>query len=306
MVAVVQIEQARAAELGGDDPLEFLSEHGDWKVCLEAVFAAARRGDIPRGLELADQAAEAHPATGRIFAARVFLKHVADPASALAEFAEAVQVVPKSGEVWCEGARLFLSPALPHFDLRRARECLAFAAHLTPQYGDTFLELQRLEILERLADRCRACVALRGDCLDVLRLAEREVPLPEASGGGPGEDLLLLAGSADPNYGLLWNWCARNTLAETFAAMHACVVEDLQDRAIFRAYCASCLRTTSSSVAVCARCERSWALASWSCSSRRMIESAICEKRGETGEGTEGGRVASCCLSSATSSSSFL
>ena len=60
----------------------------------------------------------------------------------------AIQEVPKSGEVWCEGARCHMNPLhLNSFDLSSAQKFLSFAVQFTPQYGDTFLELLRLEML---------------------------------------------------------------------------------------------------------------------------------------------------------------
>lgn len=56
--------------------------------------------------------------------------------------------VPKSGEVWCEGARCHLNPLLLRsFDLGLAQLHLNFAIQFTPQYGDTFIEYLRLELL---------------------------------------------------------------------------------------------------------------------------------------------------------------
>lgn len=56
--------------------------------------------------------------------------------------------VPKSGEVWCEGARCHMNPLLLHsFDLGVAQRNLCFAIQFTPQYGDTFIECLRLELL---------------------------------------------------------------------------------------------------------------------------------------------------------------
>ena len=60
----------------------------------------------------------------------------------------AIQEVPKSGEVWCEGVRCHMNPLhLNSFDLSSAQKFLSFAVQFTPQYGDTFLELLRLEML---------------------------------------------------------------------------------------------------------------------------------------------------------------
>ena len=50
-------------------------------------------------------------------------------------FREALKEVPKSGEVWCEGARICMNPLSSKFDLERARQFLDFAIRFTPQYG---------------------------------------------------------------------------------------------------------------------------------------------------------------------------
>src|SRR5688500_13928839 len=59
-------------------------------------------------------------------------------------FNQALKDVPKSGEVWCEGARLALQ--LGKFE--QARKFLDFSLHFTPQYGDSLVEYLRLELLE--------------------------------------------------------------------------------------------------------------------------------------------------------------
>ena len=51
--------------------------------------------------------------------------------------------VPKSGEVWCEAARLALNPTMPFFTLAKAQLFLKYAIQFTPQYGDSFLEFIR-------------------------------------------------------------------------------------------------------------------------------------------------------------------
>jgi la-related protein 1 len=63
-------------------------------------------------------------------------------------FQEALNEVPKSGEVWCEGARL----AIHRGDLQQARKFLDFSLHFTPQYGDSLIEYLRLEMLEGTTD----------------------------------------------------------------------------------------------------------------------------------------------------------
>ena len=54
--------------------------------------------------------------------------------------------IPKSGEVWCEGARLAMTrhPQNQYYDLNQALLYLEFAIQFTPQYGDSFLEIIRV------------------------------------------------------------------------------------------------------------------------------------------------------------------
>jgi len=63
----------------------------------------------------------------------------------------AITEVPKSGEVWCEKCRCHLNPLSTHqFDLRQAQRSLCFAIQFTPQYGDTFIECIRLEMISQV------------------------------------------------------------------------------------------------------------------------------------------------------------
>ena len=50
--------------------------------------------------------------------------------------------VAKCGEVWCEGARIFMNPSSSYFDLLNASKCLNYAVFFTPQYGDSFIEVR--------------------------------------------------------------------------------------------------------------------------------------------------------------------
>ena len=63
---------------------------------------------------------------------------------ALSVFLSALQYVSKSGEVWCEGARIFMNPMSRHFHPLNAQRCLNFAVFFTPQYGDSFIEVLKL------------------------------------------------------------------------------------------------------------------------------------------------------------------
>ncbi len=63
----------------------------------------------------------------------------------------ALREVPKSGEVWCEGARSHMNPLdAVLFDPALALRYLTFAIQFTPQYGDTFIEYMRVEIINQL------------------------------------------------------------------------------------------------------------------------------------------------------------
>ena len=103
-------------------------------------------------------------------------------------FQQALLEVPKSGEVWCEGARICLNPYSAHFNLKVARNFLDFAIEFTPQYGDSFIEYLRLLML-----------------LD-QRTEEFERDL---------ERLWQLCINAEPNYGTLWFHCKTSVLLTT-------------------------------------------------------------------------------------------
>lgn len=160
----VCIERARTEEYAGglQEARAVLSdartyEGHDWKVFLEHIFMEARQGCLKAAKETALAALELHPATGRLWSALIALEHSANGvAAAMTTFRRAVREVPKSGEVWCEGARVFLNPLGAHFSLAHAQKCLEFAVHLTPQYGDSFLESLRLRVCLDLHARMRA------------------------------------------------------------------------------------------------------------------------------------------------------
>lgn len=122
----------------------------DWKVWLESVALEVRCCDIARAVHLCDAALEAHQGTGRLWATLVQLRHFQGRDEAqLAALKRALVAVPKSGEVWCEGGRVHLNPFSDTFDLARAKRHLHFATRFTPQYGDGFVEMIRLEVVDQ-------------------------------------------------------------------------------------------------------------------------------------------------------------
>jgi len=156
--AVALLECARLEEFVGDVELAngILCRSrnvggSDWKVWLESVMLAIRNGNYTKAIVLSQKALQQHSGTGRLWASLVQLRHLADVEEAQFEsLALALNAVPKSGEVWCEGARIHLNPFSRTFDLQRASRHLLFATKFTPQYGDGFLETLRLLILDQL------------------------------------------------------------------------------------------------------------------------------------------------------------
>ncbi len=130
---------------------------------------------VARSLVQAKQALLLHNGTGRLWAILVQLQPT--PSLRRQTFKAAVQRVPKSGEVWCEGVRMSLDPSSKYFNLRTAKKCLDFALEFTPQYGDTFVEYLRF-----------------------VMLTHRESQ--EASAR-----VFRLCSNADPNYGACWFRC---------------------------------------------------------------------------------------------------
>ena len=47
-------------------------------------------------------------------------------------FMLAVKHVPKSGEVWCEGSRIYMNPNQSIYSIKEAVKCIDYALKLTP------------------------------------------------------------------------------------------------------------------------------------------------------------------------------
>ena len=130
--AVALLECARLEEFVGDVELASAilcrsrSVGGsDWKVWLESVMLAIRNGNYTKAIALSQKALQQHSGTGRLWASLIQLRHLADFEEAQFEsLALALNAVPKSGEVWCEGARIHLNPFSRTFDLQRANRHL--------------------------------------------------------------------------------------------------------------------------------------------------------------------------------------
>ena len=194
--AIVMLEQSRLHELQGNVAAARAllktarrTNAQEWKVFLESVLVEVRAREPRNALREAKRALDKHRGTGRLWAVLIQLEHAAGVHQQLRVFFVALKEVPKSGEVWCEGARLFLNPHSECFSLDIARQFLEFAIEFTPQYGDSFIELMRLQMLL----------------------------------GSPAEEaerLWQLCINAEPNYGTLWFHCKVSVLLTTRQVLH--------------------------------------------------------------------------------------
>lgn len=118
----------------------------EWKVFLELILLELRSNNLSGAITAAETALQVHSGTGRLWAILIQLRQ-GNESEQLKIFRAAIREVPKSGEVWCEGARIALNPASSHFNLKLAKRFLNFAVQFTPQYGDSFVEYLRLKML---------------------------------------------------------------------------------------------------------------------------------------------------------------
>ena len=124
-------------------------------------------------------------------------------------FRLALRYVAKSGEVWCEGARIFLDPTCSYFSPQHARIALNFAAFFTPQYGDVFIEVAVAPPTHPQGIRLHMIVS------DALFVGRRLHPLQLTSllAAVPSLPLFIRNASLfNPNYGPLWNRCAASSI----------------------------------------------------------------------------------------------
>jgi len=162
----------------------------EWKVFLEIVLLEVRARNYYRALAEVREALQVHFLTGRLHALHIFIvshfkssfassqsQTINDSMNEWHILKRALYEVPKAGEVWTEGARL----AIKAKDFVHARRFLDFALEFTPQYGDSFVEYLRLELLQN------------GPHADLAQL----------------EQVVL---TSTPNYGVLWNFCKTHSL----------------------------------------------------------------------------------------------
>jgi len=236
--STVLLECARLEEYCGDLPLsrsilcKARQQFGksDWKVWLSSVNLECRCELRERAIVFAQEALSIHRGTGRLWAALIQLRHDDGELYQMKVLKHALRAVPKSGEVWCEGARIYLNPFSPTFDLQAASRHLSFAARFTPQYGDSFLEQLRLNMIDQwliplaapfinsmheaflscdqmqIEDAYHCIAKHTKNAADVLKTQLKETTLVKKDVLDTSE-LELRCSSADPNYGHLWFQC---------------------------------------------------------------------------------------------------
>ena len=96
-----------------------------------------------------------------------------------------------------------------NFDLRAARAALDFAVQFTPQYGDSFVEVARLQLLEALDKALfqdiTCCQRRQSFSADVPTISKEQ--LERALNPVATARLELRCANADPNYGAVWFEC---------------------------------------------------------------------------------------------------
>ncbi|EAR94542.2 hypothetical protein TTHERM_00048880 (macronuclear) [Tetrahymena thermophila SB210] len=149
------IEAAKCAEIAGDissaiSQIESLKSYmkSEWKIYMEYISMLIRNKKHREASQVIKESLYTHTLAGRLWGELIQLEHIKatnnDLNSAFEFFLVALEEVPKSGEVWCEGARLCMNPFGNKYDLMKAKQFLEYAIFFTPQYGDSFIEALRL------------------------------------------------------------------------------------------------------------------------------------------------------------------
>jgi hypothetical protein len=233
----------------------------DWKVWLQSVLMEVRCGNRRLAIMLAQKGLLEHSGTGRLWATLVQLRHDDGEEHQMKALKKALRAVPKSGEVWCEAARIHLNPFSQCFDLDITTKHLDFATKFTPQYGDSFLETMRLEMVKTLVDRFSA--PYTNKVLSSLKVYPEEDILAKADelldevahtvfvnrptstdiknvlGTLDTTKLELRCSNADPNYGKLW-FRSRSRPSDTartvLSQAKEVICNDLQDYSFIYIY----------------------------------------------------------------------
>lgn len=86
--------------------------------------------------ELLKEASKKWSYTGRLIAEWIHsLRESLTAREVLKIWRERIEEVPKSGELWCEGGRIYVEL----HEYENASKCFKAAIHFTPQFGDSFI-----------------------------------------------------------------------------------------------------------------------------------------------------------------------
>ena len=113
-------------------------KHAPWKIYLETLLVEKRDGKIDQAILQTKRALKVHSGTGRLWAMLIQLEHQNGPQAQFNVLRKALNEVPKSGEVWCEAARLHMDPLSIYFDLGRASQYLDFAIQVCSPFSFFF------------------------------------------------------------------------------------------------------------------------------------------------------------------------
>ena len=261
----VYLETARLEEFEGnvEEARDFLivgqeRSRKEWKIYLESVLLEMRYNKREAAIKQAENALNSHPGTGRLWAILIQLKSVEGPKSQFSALERALGKVPKSGEVWCEAARLALNPTSPFFNLEKARLFLDYAIQFTPQYGDSFLEYIRYILIIHVHDKLLNFLQSKINFIeenlnpnaissDYLTLFSKKLNYEKISLKSLNQQCI----NADPNYGVLWFHC-KNHPFDTAQIVFQCAKKylgnELNSLTILQTYCNAFVRTWRSKI----------------------------------------------------------
>ena len=182
-------QPATAGEVIQQNILRFPEE---WKLVLERINQLLRENRTLEAYHLNAKYLERDVHAGRLWSSFIQFTHqLYGPSLALQIFYLALKYVSRSGEVWCEGARVFLNPISRHFNPHNAQRCLMFAIYFTPQYGDSFIEAIRLSMIT--SDELLMFGRSNNPCFLSALMSARDYSA-----------IINKCIYADPNYGSCW------------------------------------------------------------------------------------------------------
>lgn len=157
--------------------IEFETHNTNCKKLYTQLFKLyIRNARFKEGLELIQKTVNRFPDLV-FFLVRFLNYHDIDSSKVLFDTIENT----KCGELLCEGARLCLNPFSTFFDLDRAESYLKKSIEITPQFGDSFLEMIRLRVIKSGSD-------------------------------AKIDDIIFYAALNRSHYGNLWHFCGGNEL----------------------------------------------------------------------------------------------